>query len=71
VRDILAVDLAQPMLDALSQRFPPPSTLGNEPGVSFFEGSFATHVCLPLAGSNGCFDAHTSRPVCMLHGVGC
>jgi hypothetical protein len=71
VRDILAVDLAQPMLDALTQRFSPPSTLGDQPGVSFFQGSFVTHVCLPLAGSNGCFDAHASRPVCMLHDVGC
>ena len=33
MRDILAVDLAQPTLDALAQRFPPPGTLGNEPGV--------------------------------------
>ncbi len=50
VQDILAVDLAKPMLDALAQRFPPLSTHGNEPGVSFFQGSFATHVCLPPAG---------------------
>ena len=33
VRDILAVDLSQPMLDALVQRFPSPGGLGNEPGV--------------------------------------
>ena len=36
VRDILAVDLAQPMLDALAQKHPPPGAaiLGNEAGVS-------------------------------------
>ena len=45
MRDILAVDLAQPMLDALAQRFPPPSTLGNEPGVS------SQHVHTLLAGA--------------------
>jgi hypothetical protein len=31
VRDILAVDLAQPMLDALERKHPPPP--GNQPGV--------------------------------------
>lgn len=32
------MDLAQPMLDALMQRFPQPSTLGNDPGVISFDG---------------------------------
>jgi hypothetical protein len=31
VRDILAVDLAQAMLDALERKHPPPN--GNQPGV--------------------------------------
>ena len=34
VRDILAVDLSSHMLETLQQQFPPPSTLGNDPGVS-------------------------------------
>ena len=34
VRDILAVDLAQPMLDAVAQRHPPPSSPDTELGVS-------------------------------------
>ena len=49
VRDILAVDLAQPMLDALAQQFPPPGTLGNEPGVKLLLGFFCD-ACVSPAG---------------------
>eukprot|EP00879_Flechtneria_rotunda_P030412 GHRR01033042.1.p1 GENE.GHRR01033042.1~~GHRR01033042.1.p1 ORF type:complete len:353 (+),score=100.97 GHRR01033042.1:621-1679(+) len=40
VRDILAVDLSGPMLQALQARFPQPSRCGNEPGVRTWIGDF-------------------------------
>eukprot|EP00803_Ostreobium_quekettii_P005762 evm.model.scf_977.2 EVM.evm.TU.scf_977.2 scf_977:34418-42634(-) len=46
VQDILAVDLSPRMLEELASLFPPPSTLGNDPGVRTWCGDI---IDLPTA----------------------
>ena len=60
VRDILAVDLAQPALDALAEHFPPPGALGNEPGVGM---QLACSSCW-LTDSWRCMHAPTAPNAC-------
>eukprot|EP00775_Hariotina_reticulata_P004557 gene4557-4809_t len=45
VQDILAVDLSPAMLQQLAARYPPPSTVGNDPGTAGLAGVGGTICC--------------------------